>query len=306
MNLPTVATEQQADCFAGAWAGSGRRRRSVGRAVHRRRHPRGADRHDQSAATRSGIDQFTAPGGHGSGFDRVGAFQVGFQQGPGSCAELIDDPLPLMPTQFIDQRDIANEGNAPFGYERRRAVRIPVPDLNLLWDNDLDSEFANFEPLTLVSVQRSPRSIVPRRSGSSNSVSRCARPRTRCTSTSPLRSSCTTSWATSRSATCSESPGRSTSRSPARQICAASRAPAQNDCLVGAWVKTVIPDPRPVSCPPRVTRAGRSISPNDLDEAIQTAIVIGDPTSSTDVLGSAFEKIDSFRQGVLGGIDACS
>ena len=64
-----------------------------------------------------GIDQFSA-GGHGSAFDRVGAFQVGFTEGPARCAELIDDPLPLVPNMFRPD-DPDPDGNAPFGYGGR-------------------------------------------------------------------------------------------------------------------------------------------------------------------------------------------
>jgi len=79
-----------------------------------------------------------------------------------------------------------------------------------------------------------------------------------------------------------------------------------NDCLVGAWVQTVTPDPTTGLLPePRDPDRSASVSPNDLTEAIQTAIVIGDPTQSNNVLGSAFEKIDAFRRGALGGVDAC-
>jgi predicted metalloprotease len=47
------------------------------------------------------------------------------------------------------------------------------------------------------------------------------------------------------------------------------------------------------------------ISPGDLDEAVLAAITIGDPGLHDDKIGSAFEKIDSFREGVLGGIPVC-
>ena len=47
------------------------------------------------------------------------------------------------------------------------------------------------------------------------------------------------------------------------------------------------------------------IEPGDLDEAIQTALVVGDESASDDVLGSGFEKIASFREGVLDGLEAC-
>jgi hypothetical protein len=51
-------------------------------------------------------------------------------------------------------------------------------------------------------------------------------------------------------------------------------------------------------------RAGQA-SPGDLDEAVLAAITVGDPGAGDDRIGSAFEKIDSFRSGVLGGIPAC-
>ena len=77
-----------------------------------------------------------------------------------------------------------------------------------------------------------------------------------------------------------------------------------NDCLTGAWVKTVTPIDF-VLPQPRADGRTATISPGDLDEAIQTAILIGDPGGDDDVLGSAFEKIASFRSGVLDGLDPC-
>ena len=74
-----------------------------------------------------------------------------------------------------------------------------------------------------------------------------------------------------------------------------------SDCLTGAWVADIIPADEQST----VAR-GVIISPGDLDEAIQTALVVGDETSTDDVVGSGFEKIASFRQGVLEGIPACT
>ena len=46
-------------------------------------------------------------------------------------------------------------------------------------------------------------------------------------------------------------------------------------------------------------------SPGDLDEAIRMAILVGDAGVNVDLVGSPFEKIESFRTGVLGGLDSC-
>ena len=75
-----------------------------------------------------------------------------------------------------------------------------------------------------------------------------------------------------------------------------------NDCFTGAWVRDITPD--------ESGQTGRgttqvSASPGDLDEAIRIAILLGDPGNNVDVVGSPFEKIDSFRTGVLGGLAAC-
>ena len=78
--LPTIATEQQADCFAGAWVARAVRGEAEGVAF-------------TDADVRIGLSGMIAvrdpigtdqldTGGHGSAFDRVGAFQVGFVEGP--------------------------------------------------------------------------------------------------------------------------------------------------------------------------------------------------------------------------------
>ncbi len=108
--LPTIITEQQADCFAGAW---------VAHAASGEGGVAFSDSDVRSGLVAMiqvrdpvGVDQFTE-GGHGSAFDRVGAFQTGFTEGVARCAELIDDPLPLVPNIFQTRRQ-----------RRQRAVRV--------------------------------------------------------------------------------------------------------------------------------------------------------------------------------------
>ena len=124
-DLPTIVSEQQADCFAGAWVAHVRDGgaeeltftdddvRSGLVAMITVRDPIGIDQND--------------PGGHGSAFDRVGAFQTGFLSGAARCAELVDDPLPLVPNTFRPGED--GDGNAEFGYAEGRSCSFLPADL---------------------------------------------------------------------------------------------------------------------------------------------------------------------------------
>lgn len=302
-NLPTVATEQQADCIAGAWSGRAASGNAPGVPF---------TDNDIRAGLISmitvqdpvGIDP-NEPGGHGSGFDRVGAFQVGFQEGLTRCAQLIDNPLPLTPLEF-SLADRATGGNAPFGFGEDDLFGFLVPDLNLLFDNDLQAQFPNFTQLTLVSIQSlldvdcaSPFGLFEL------GVELCAATNTVYLNEPVARDLYDdlgdfapgyllgVAWAEA-----AQISNGSSLNGEARQL--------RNDCLVGAWVDTVTPDPVTRQLPtPRDPERTSSVSPNDLTEAIQTAIIIGDPGRGIDILGSAFEKIDAFRQGALGGIGVC-
>ena len=67
----------------------------------------------------------------------------------------------------------------------------------------------------------------------------------------------------------------------------------------GAWVAYIVP---PI---PETREDTLQLSAGDLDEAVITAIARSDASSDTNVSGSAFEKIDAFRTGVLGGLNVC-
>ncbi|NND73602.1 MAG: hypothetical protein HKN44_01215 [Ilumatobacter sp.] len=299
--LPTVVSEQQADCFAGAWAA--RAARGEGGLTFTDADVRSGLIAMLEVRDPVGIDQFT-PGGHGSGFDRVGAFQVGFQRGPQRCSELDDDPLPLMPNQFNDSEDFANEGNAPFGYGERELLGFLVNDLNLFWAND--AAIDGFEPLTLTPVQAADgvpcTDLEP---GFDAGVALCPS-----TDTVYLNEPAALdlyrqptfgdfsigyligiAWADD-----VQTALGSTLDGEARELA--------NDCLTGAWVQTVIPVDFALPEPRDPDRTA-VVSPGDLDEAVRTAILIGDVAADDDVLGSSFEKIDAFRRGVIGGLDAC-
>lgn len=105
----TVALELQADCFAGAWVADVADRIDVFRI-------------DGTALDEAiggflelrdtvGVDA-SDPNAHGSGFDRVSAFQDGFDSGADLCATYEDD-LPTVVAIPFTESDLLTGGNLP-------------------------------------------------------------------------------------------------------------------------------------------------------------------------------------------------
>lgn len=303
-DLGTVDLEQQADCIAGAWAGRAAAGQAPGVPF---------DDSDVRAGLISMISiedpVFANPleqTSHGSGFDRVGAFQVGFNEGLGRCAQLIDDPLPLTPIA-LTQQEIQEGGDAPFGFGEDDLFGFLVPDLNLFYGTDLAAQFPGFSELDLVPIQSAAEIVCTSPTGFFEiGMELCSESNTVFLN-EPVAQQLYDdfgdfgpayllglAWAEHVQNTANSSLG-----GEPRQL--------QNDCLSGAWVNTVIPDIATGQLPqPRDELRTAVVSANDLTEAVLTAIIIGDPSFDTDVLGSAFEKIDQFRRGTLQGLTACS
>ncbi|MCU1354394.1 MAG: putative metalloprotease [Acidimicrobiales bacterium] len=123
----TVTREMQADCFAGVWVKhvqSGESSRfkisvadlDLGLAglLYLRDEP-GGDANDPQA--------------HGSGFDRVSAFQTGFEQGAKACGDFVDgNPTPLE-FPFSDKNEAANQGNLPYD----EIIPLALKSLEAFW-----------------------------------------------------------------------------------------------------------------------------------------------------------------------------
>jgi predicted metalloprotease len=297
--LPTITTEQQADCYAGAWTGRAARGESaiVGFSD-------GDVRAGLIAMTKVsdpvGVDQFVE-GGHGSGFDRVGAFQVGFNEGPERCSELLDTPLPLMPNQF-STADFGNGGNAAFGYGENDLLGFLPEDLNRYWVEELD--IAGLAPLTIVVVGSADATCGDLRGDLSDGAALCA-------STNEVYLNEPAALDLYRSlGDFAVGYALGIAWSEAVQTALGSELVGEarallNDCLTGGWVKTVTPIDFVLPQPRLATRDSVRISAGDLDEAIQTVLRVGDTGVDDNVIGNAFEKIDAFRTGVIDGTDAC-
>ena len=129
----TVTLELQADCFAGAWVDDVDDRIPTFATE--------GDTLDQAVAGLLELrDTLGVPGSsgsaHGSGFDRVSAFQEGFEDGPEACAGYADDPPAVVAIPFGSATDAATGGN------------LPIEDLIDPLQADLESFFATlFEEL---------------------------------------------------------------------------------------------------------------------------------------------------------------
>ena len=305
-SLATILTEQQSDCFAGAWTAR----------VANGESP--TVRYSDDDVTAGliamtkvsdpvGVDQFT-DGGHGSGFDRVGAFQIGFTEGVARCAQILDDPLPLVPNRFTSFDDQTNGGNAPFGYAENDLLGFLPDDLNLYWDRQLAARLPAMDALELTVVDSAGGSDCPDLRGD------LARGTALCSSTGVVVVNEPAAFDLYRSLgdfsigyLLGSAWSEAVQESLGSDLTGEERA-LVNDCLTGGWVQTVIlvDTPNGLDLPrPRAEGRTSTVSAGDLDEAIQALLLVADPGKDDNVVGSAFEKIAALRTGVIEGTDAC-
>ncbi len=300
--LPTIYTEQQADCFAGAWAA---RVSTGGSSIVSFSD---ADvRAGLIAMTQVsdpvGLDQFVE-GGHGSAFDRVNAFQVGFNEGVSRCAELLDTPLSLVPNQFT-VGDQLTGGDAPFTYADDGLLTFIPTDLNQYWNEDVAAQSGPVGELTFLGAESSVEVDCDDPDGAfDRGAVYCESSHTVYLNEPAAYELYTTMGDFAVGYLVGTAWSEAVQDALDTGLGGEDRA-LLSDCLTGAWVRTTIPDSAGNLPQPRGAEREVRVSAGDLDEAIQTIISVADATSSDDVRGGLFEKIDSFRNGVINGLDAC-
>jgi predicted metalloprotease len=311
LELTTVETEQQADCFAGAWT------------AHIARGESDLLQFDDTDVKGGlvamievrdppGLDVATDPNGHGSAFDRVGAFQVGFLEGLGRCADFPDDPNPRIDLRFLDERDALSGGDLPF-----EAILQELPiALDTFWLPTLEANSIAFTSPTLVPISTDG----PAPECGDVGVDDLVRTATYCAESNTIV------YDEEFARQLHDEVGDlafaypiAIAYSDAVQAALASPLSGEarvllNDCLVGTWIVDIVPAFDELGGP-IIDEEGRFLARNpnqqivlsagDLDEAVITAVIVGDEATSTDRLGTAFDKIDAFRSGVLGGVEAC-
>jgi predicted metalloprotease len=125
---PSIATETQADCLAGTWT----RWVAEGNADRTRIRERDLDELLSGyLLLRDPVGTSTAAeSAHGSYFDRVSAFQEGFDSGAEACRDNFGPDRVFTQGQFTSDEDFRNRGNSPYG-ELIRLVRLSLPEF---WD----------------------------------------------------------------------------------------------------------------------------------------------------------------------------
>ena len=308
-NTPTIALEQQADCYAGTWAAH----------LQQEKNPTlpfgEADVKNALLALLSFKDPIGAspsqPGAHGSGFDRVGAFEDGFSNGAKKCSTYIKNLPPVLELP-VDQTFFVNNGNAPLDDPNNPALPdannpqaevgiygLLITDLPRFWQQQLSSRQVTFKPPKLVGYNASgPFPACSTKLDFSKSAS------VYCQSTNTIAVNITTATQFYNQFgdyaigyVVGDAYSEAVQLALGSQLTGAKRA-LLDDCLTGVYTRDTIPS--------AATPANHvTIQAGDLDEAVEAAVQVGDATTTQNHLGTGFEKVAAFRSGVLTGITAC-
>jgi predicted metalloprotease len=290
---PSIVIELQADCFAGAWLEFAQTSGSDPVTVA----DTGLD--SAVAAMLTLRDQpgtpVTNPRAHGLGFDRVNAFQTGYAEGPGRCAQFPTRGVVTTELPFQTVKEALTGGNLPYA----AAVPLFSTSLDRFWTRGLPglSPGRAFVPPRRQLVPAPP---LPPCSGEPGYDPRTALAYCPVTNTvvwvDPVLRRVHVALGDYATGTLlSEAWGRA-AQTRAGLPADGSPAGLQRDCFTGAWISAI-----------GTSRVAQFLlSPGDLDEVLLTILVTSfDPRAAPTRRGTAFERTEALRRGVLSGLPAC-
>ncbi len=289
----TIYLEQQADCFAGAWVrwvDDGNSRRLFLRPGNLDtalggfldfRDPPGSDP--------------TAEGAHGSAFDRIGAFQDGFDGGAQVCADYARHLPAIVEIPFSSEAEAATGGDVAFG----DIFPLVFDDLGKYWSSLLRS-FTPVEDVILVNLKRPlPRCGTTKltRTDIQDSILYCPDDNVIMSDQSLLTGVYQTSGDFGVAVLLAEEWAVAIQDQFDEQGTEKALA-LERVCFTGSWAGSVARgDHNP---------AGLTLSSGDLDEAIQSFLIFAAPVKADDTTHpSAFENVAAFRTGFFQGETAC-
>lgn len=284
----SLVVELQADCFAGAWVRYAETSRADRITV---------DSGALDSAVRAVLTLRDQPGSpsenpqaHGLGFDRVNAFQTGYEQGAKSCAAFPAGGVVTTELPFRTEQEAQSGGNV--------AYDVAVPLFTASLDGYWKSSFPQLKPGKAFaaparrSVARTPLPACPRtRSYDVHAlVAYCSPDNTVVWADDPLGAAHARGGDFVTGTLLSSGWGRAV-QAQAGFPQTGRASTLQRDCLTGAWVASLA--------------AGNdqlSLSPGDLDEALATTLA-SRGTSGDDP--GAFARAKALRDGLLGGLGTC-
>jgi predicted metalloprotease len=287
----TVTQELQADCFAGGWAkhaqDSGQYKVNAAQldnalaAILQFRDTPGMEKTDQSA--------------HGSGFDRVSAFQDGYDNGQTACKAYRDDNPVVVELPFQSAEDEAAGGDMPYD-----AMVNDVPyDIEDYWAH-VYPELTNGEAWVPVKGLEPFDPSNPPMCGGTSAKGYAL---FYCVPDDYI------GWENDAMHTVYAQGGDyavATLLATQFGLAAMTRAndksddktqSLRGDCFAGSYTASVLLQNRKET-------SSFGISPGDLDEAI-TALLVFRGDGDVERQGAGFERIRHYRNGVLNGAGAC-
>ena len=287
--LDGVTMEQQADCFAGSWAAS---LRSSTDPVLTKLRDRNLDR------SLSGFVEFRDRlgmtgddfGAHGTAFDRIRAFQEGFDGGATICASYEDELPTLVAVPYRSFKERFRGGNLPYD----QVVSTLQPRIESFWREELGAGPAprvkRANGLIFCSAPlRSPEGF------NDGELSWCADTNTIMYSEQALRKLYDTIG----------DMGAGTELAITRALAhEAERGADTTDkavwlrvvCNVGAWTGSMYEPDDPESS---------LLSPGDVDEGVRTLLEYA-AKGPKRKFGTGFEQVAAYRMGVLGSVKDCA
>jgi predicted metalloprotease len=282
---PTILIEAQADCYAGTFV----RWVADGKAAHLQVAKERLDSALRSLITfRDPIGtQQSDRGAHGDAFDRVSAFQDGYDSGAKLCAGMSVDNRKFTLRGFLNATDAQNGGNIQFN----QVISSITPSLNTYFSTLVSQHGKQFQPPTVrptdakpdcTRTDQGPVAFCP----DSNEIDIDSKSELPQIHTDIGDYATGTLLAARYGLAALAAIGRPTSGTEAQ---------FGSVCLTGSFTGFLL------------AQTQQYLSPGDLDEAVQ--VLLDYDYATRDVTGhgipSGFERVRSFRRGVTEGDKAC-